>query len=259
MTVRTAARTLSDQSNHHILQASLSLSAYYHSYLINKPLHYHDSDRSAIYQLWSVCHNQSPFIAFVLSSPPLSTDIWKQLCEIKQWMSLASCAHNGKFPSSHSSLMCNVIAKWLASAPEQNGKINWHDVSALFQSRVCELDKQNSTIYSDIDCHRHWRYLAYGEIQSDNDSNLNASHKHEDSEEVQYNSCCAAPLALRFLVLVSVVVVTSPVAIRSILFDIGNQKPHLSSMPSLQSHRKMRFCIHYKRSRERPTEKHLQS
>lgn len=132
-------------------------------------------------------------------------------------MSLASCAHNGKFPSSHSSLMCDVIANWLASAPEQNGKINWHDVSTLFQSRVCELDKQNSTIYSDIDCHRHWRYLAYGEVQSDNDSNLNASRKHEDSEEVQYNTCCAAPLALRFLVLVFVVVVTSPVAIRSIM------------------------------------------
>jgi hypothetical protein len=174
-------------------------------------------------------------------------------------MSLASCAHNGKFPSSHSSLICDVIAKWLASAPEQNGKINWHDVSTLFQSRVCELDKQNSTIYSDIDCHRHWRYLAYGEVQSDSNSNLNASRKHEDSEEVQYNTCCAAPLALRFLVLVFVVVVTSPVAIRLIMLDSGNQKPCLPSMLSLQSHRKMRFCIHYKHSRERPAERHVQS
>lgn len=121
--------------------------------------------------------------------------------------------------------MCNVIAKWLASAPEQNGKINWHDVSALFQLRVCELDKQNSTIYSDIDCHRHWRYLAYGEIQSDNVSNLNASRKHEDSEEVQYNTCCATPLALRFLLTLTdcCVVATSSVAIRSIMFDSGNQ------------------------------------
>ena len=102
-------------------------------------------------------------------------------------MSLASSASNGKFPSSHSALMCDVIAKWLKSAPEKNGKIIWPDVAALFQLRLAELDDQNSFIYSDTDCHKHWKYLAYGESLVHDDLNLKAGRKHEDSDEVQHS------------------------------------------------------------------------
>ena len=106
--------------------------------------------------------------------------------KIKQRMSLACSAHDGKFSSSHSSLMCDVIAQSLKSAPEKNGKINWQEVSALIQLRIADSDGQNSTIYSDIDCHRHWRYLAYGESHAYDDPNQRRNRKHEDSEEVQY-------------------------------------------------------------------------
>lgn len=82
--------------------------------------------------------------------------------------------------------MCDIIAKWLKAAPERNGKINWHDVAALFQLRLTELNDQNNFIYSDTDCHRHWKYLAYGEILVHDDLNLKAGRKHEDSDEVQH-------------------------------------------------------------------------
>lgn len=100
-------------------------------------------------------------------------------------------AHLGKFSSDHSSLMCEVIAHWLTSTAESNGRINWQDVCAILNSKLSKKEGADATIYSEIDCHKHWRLLAYGEQHVDDDSQVDGMkvfQHNEDSDEVQQTS-----------------------------------------------------------------------
>jgi hypothetical protein len=96
-------------------------------------------------------------------------------------------AYLGKFSSDHSSLMCEVIAYLLKSTADSNGRINWQDVCAILNSKLSERGGGNATTYSEIDCHKHWRLLAYGEQHVDDDSQvggLKVFQHNEDSDEV---------------------------------------------------------------------------
>ena len=67
------------------------------------------------------------------------------------------------FGHNHSSLLCQAIANWLQSTINAYGRINWHDIADLLNVKVAESGAGESVTYTDLDCHKQWRYLAYGE------------------------------------------------------------------------------------------------
>lgn len=96
-------------------------------------------------------------------------------------------AYLGKFSNVHSSLLCEVISHWLKSTADSNGRINWQDICAILNSKLSEKEGDDTIIYSEIDCHKHWRLLAYGEQHVDDDSQvdgLKVFQHSEDSDEV---------------------------------------------------------------------------
>lgn len=91
------------------------------------------------------------------------------------------------FEHDHSSLLCQVIANWLQSTFNAYGRINWHDIATLLNIKVAESGAREAVTYTDLDCHKHWRYLAYGELCT-TDERTTADEKDfqhsEDTDEV---------------------------------------------------------------------------
>lgn len=83
--------------------------------------------------------------------------------------------------------MCGIIAQWLKSTPDAYGRINWQDISLLLTQKLSETNHGRSISYSDVDCHKQWRLLAYGERHGSDDIITNCQRKFqhtEDSDEV---------------------------------------------------------------------------
>ena len=96
----------------------------------------------------------------------------------------ASCQN---FEHDHSSLLCQAVAQWLRSTINAYGRINWFDVATLLNVMVAESTTGVSITYSDVDCHKHWRYLAYGELFTTDEKSTadNKDLRHcEDTDEV---------------------------------------------------------------------------
>lgn len=90
-----------------------------------------------------------------------------------------------KFSSNHSSLLCTVIIKWQQESIDSDGIIDWSNVAFLLNQKISESqERQNNILYSGIDCHRQWRFLAYGEIHNNIDTNKEMALSVEDSDEV---------------------------------------------------------------------------
>lgn len=93
------------------------------------------------------------------------------------------------FEHHHSSLLCQVIADWLQSTVNAYGRINWHDIATLLNVKVAESRAGESVTYTDLDCHMHWRYLAYGELHTTDERKTveEKDFQHsEDTDEVMY-------------------------------------------------------------------------
>jgi hypothetical protein len=96
---------------------------------------------------------------------------------------------NSKFSSNYSSLLCNVIIKWQQESEDLNGSIDWPSIASLLNQKISESEgreRQNDDFYNGIDCHKQWRYLAYGEtrngVETDPDNVLSV----ENSDEVNF-------------------------------------------------------------------------
>lgn len=91
------------------------------------------------------------------------------------------------FPLGHSSLLCAVIKGWLQSNERTYGMINWVEVAANFNVKLGGSDSGNAVVvYTDNDCHNHWKYLAYGESPpfKNNESDQTSYDDHDNSDEV---------------------------------------------------------------------------
>ena len=87
------------------------------------------------------------------------------------------------FPLEHSSVLCAVIKHCMQSCKRTYGRINWEEVASKFNGELIGYDLGNAVVYSDIDCHNHWKYLAYGGSKN-REALLNSSQDHCNSDEV---------------------------------------------------------------------------
>ena len=86
-------------------------------------------------------------------------------------------------PFGHSSLLCAVVKHCMQACKRTYGRINWEEVASKFNGELIGYDLGNAVIYSDIDCHNHWRFLAYGESKN-REVVQNSSQDHCNSDEV---------------------------------------------------------------------------
>lgn len=96
---------------------------------------------------------------------------------------------NDRFSSNDSSLLCTVIIKWQEESLVSNGSIDWPIIASLLNQKISESggrQLQSDVLYYGIDCHKQWRYLAYGETYNGIGINPNFAPSAEESDEVNF-------------------------------------------------------------------------
>ena len=92
------------------------------------------------------------------------------------------------FGTVHSSLLCSVITRSLQGTANDFGRINWEQVASIVNSELVETNRDDGIqpSFTGVDCHKHWRYLAYGEIHNTVEiANDQDPFEHDDdSDEV---------------------------------------------------------------------------
>ena len=87
----------------------------------------------------------------------------------------------------HSSLLCSVITEVLQSSINHYGRIDWEEVSSIINNRLADSNSNADDVtYTGVDCHKHWRYLAYGELNKTVDiaTEQDSFDYGDDSDEV---------------------------------------------------------------------------
>jgi hypothetical protein len=72
---------------------------------------------------------------------------------------------------------------------DSNGSINWPSIASLLNQKISESEgreRQKDNFYNGIDCHKQWRYLAYGETYNSVETDPDNAPSVEDSDEVKF-------------------------------------------------------------------------